>query len=122
MIPVKLRNEMSEDDYYQVCCITGKINVKIDWHHTWTYGKGNIQEAWAIMPVWYKKHNWFGDKDSVHNCKETMEYVQYLSLQRVELKYLERNFPKKNWRQLKKYLTNKYGEKSENKGGIFNNC
>ena len=100
-IPQKLRNELSADQYYQQCCLTGKKakDVKIDWHHAWTYGKGQINEKWAIMPIWWKKHNWTGDDDSVHNCLLTRRKVQYLSLLRADLNDLKIRMPKKDWQQ-----------------------
>jgi len=112
-IPEKLKQEILEDKYYQQCCLTGKKvkdGYKIDWHHSWTYGKiGQISEKWAIMPVWDKKHGAVnGDKDSVHNYLETREYVKYLSLLRADLEDLKKRMFKKNWEQEFSYLSNKY--------------
>lgn len=98
---------MSEDPYYKKCCLTGETKGKIDWHHAWKYGKSQINEKWAIMPVSYCKHSPYGDKDSVHNCKETAEKVQFLSLERATKEDLNK-YPKKNWDQIYKYLKNRH--------------
>ena len=111
-ISEKLKQEILVDKYYQQCCLTGnkiKDGYKIDWHHAWTYAHGQISEMWAIMPVCVKKHSAVnGDKDSVHNCLETREYVKYLSLLRADLEDLKKRMFKKNWEQEFSYLSNKY--------------
>lgn len=108
-IPKKLKAELLADPYYKRCCLTGFTRFKIDFHHAWDYGGKQINEAWAIMPVWVRKHSPQGDKDSVHNCKATKEYVQYLSLKRATPKDLKK-YPKKNWQQVFNYLDKKYGK------------
>ena len=50
-LPAKLRRELSEDPYYQKCCITGLTNVKIDWHHNFIYQGRQLQEKWCILPL-----------------------------------------------------------------------
>ena len=111
-IPLKWKEEMKVDPYYQKCCLTGnkkKDGYKIDWHHAWEYSGRQIQEKWAIMPIWWKKHAAVnGDDDSVHNCKETELKVQYLSLCRVNLENLKMRMPKKDWDQEFKVLQNKF--------------
>ena len=102
-----LRKEISDDSYYKTCCITGKQNVKIDWHHVWIYAGKQINEKWAIMPIWEMKHSPMGDNDSVHRCKETRELVQYLSLKRATDDDLEK-YPNKNWKLIFKNLKEKY--------------
>ncbi len=110
-ISEKLKKELQEDEYYQQCCLTGKKikdGHKIDWHHAWNY-KNQLNEKWAIMPVLAQKHSAVnGDKNSVHNCLETREYVRYLSSLRVSLVVLEKRMPKKDWRQEFNYLRGKY--------------
>lgn len=110
-IPAKLRKEMDAMPFYHKCVLTGFTSFKIDWHHVWQYGsKGQINEIWAILPVWWRKHSPYGDKDSVHNCQKTKEYVEYLSLKRATKKDLAK-YPKKNWDQIYKYLRKKYGKR-----------
>lgn len=99
---------MAQDPYYKKCCLTGTSNEKIDWHHVWRYGGSQINEAWAIMPIWWRKHSPYGDKDSVHNCRETKEQVELLSLQRATVEDLAK-YPRVDWENLKQYFKSKYG-------------
>lgn len=110
-IPLELRQELENDPYYRKCCLTGlSKNIKIDWHHAWLYAGKQINEKWAIMPVWNRKHNFNGDTDSVHNCNETKEKVKLMSLLRADLDDLAKRYPKKNWSQELEYLNNKFNK------------
>lgn len=50
-IPIKLREELSKDPYYKKCCLTGRTDGKIDWHHNLEWQGKNLQEKFAILPV-----------------------------------------------------------------------
>lgn len=50
-IPPKLRDEMSADPFYKKCCITGKTNEKIDFHHNMIYAGRQLQQKFAILPL-----------------------------------------------------------------------
>ena len=106
VIPVKLRKEMEADPYYKKCCLTGITRWKIDWHHTIIFAGKQVNEKCFIMPVAWRKHDAKGDKDSVHNCKETRDYVEYLSLKRATKEIIK----KYKLEQRYKYLTKKYGK------------
>ena len=108
MIPLKLRYELNDDEFYHKCCLTGKKNEKINWHHTYTYAGKQINEPWSILPIAEKKHNYFGDEDAVHVCKDTEDFVKYLSLLRTDVSKLCIKYPKKNWIQEFNYLHQKY--------------
>lgn len=75
---------MSNDPYYKQCCITGETIGKIDWHHCFTYKGSQINEKWNILPVIERKHSYSGDKDSIHNCKETKEKAEMIALRRAD--------------------------------------
>ncbi len=112
-IPKNLLDDILKDDYYKRCCLTHADNkdVKIDFHHAWQYAGRQINEKWAIMPIWWKKHSPLGDKDSVHNCRETKEYIQYLSLLRADIKDLIKRMPRFDWQKEFNYLNKKYGRR-----------
>jgi hypothetical protein len=111
-IPHLVRKECEADPYYKKCCLTGKESweVKIDWHHAFDYSGTQINEKWAIMPIWWYMHSSNGDEKSVHNSKKTREFVQYLSLLRATPEDLAK-YPKKNWIQIFNYLRQKHGQK-----------
>jgi hypothetical protein len=59
-IPPKLRRELSEDPYYQVCA-RGWENCspcrgRITWEHAILYAGRQVQERWAIIPLCYYHH------------------------------------------------------------------
>lgn len=63
-IPVKLREEMSNDPFYQQCCITGRRDEKIEWHHNLIYGGKQVQEKFCILPLLKSVH------DKIENYKD----------------------------------------------------
>lgn len=109
-IPQKLKKELEVDPFMKICVLTCKAScdeIKIDWHHCWKYAGRQINEKWAIIPLWDRKHSPQGDPDSVHRCKETREFVQYLSLKRATKEDLEK-YPRNNWDLIFKKLKEKY--------------
>jgi len=100
-IPVKLRDEIANDPFYKRCCITGSFDVS--WEHCWTYGKnGQINEKWAIVPL-------RRDLNTSHPPIDVKEKCRLISLLRATPEDLAK-YPKKDWEQLLKYLSNKYHE------------
>jgi hypothetical protein len=120
-IPGKLKQKMNEDEYYKVCCLSGRKNCVINWHHTYTYSGKQINEEWCIMPIWEELHNWAFSKLAVHNNKETMEFVKYLSLLRANISDLIKRMPKKNWMQEFKVLEKRFKDKKEDMLKIYQN-
>jgi hypothetical protein len=96
----KLKKEILADPFYEKCCITGSYGVS--WEHCWLYAGKQINEKWAIVPL-------RGDLNTSHPPKEVKEKCQLISLSRATKEDLAK-YPKKNWEQIKKHLTSKYGE------------
>lgn len=107
MIPAKLRKQLEKDPYYKRCALTGFTAFKIEWHHAIIVGGSQVQEVWAIVPLWWRKHSPYGDPDSVHNCKETRELVELIALKRATKKDFQK-YKKANLEQRYKYLIKKY--------------
>ena len=57
-IPAKEKEKMSNDPFYKVCCLTGRNDEKIDWHHAMRFGGKNVQEAFAIVPITESIHKY----------------------------------------------------------------
>ena len=106
-IPQKLKQELERDLFYKKCCLTGFTRFKIDWHHCFQFAGSQINEKWNIIPVWERKHSPQGDKDSIHNCKETRERAELIALKRAPKDVFIR-YKKANFEQRLKYLQNKY--------------
>jgi len=94
----KLRKEISNDPFMKKCCITG--SEAVSWEHCWCYGKGQINERWAIVPL-------RRDLNTSHPPKDVKELCRLISLERATKEDLAK-YPKKNWEQIKNYLKNKY--------------
>lgn len=50
-IPIKLRSEIESDPFYKQCCITGRNDEKIEWHHNLIFGGRQINEKFCILPL-----------------------------------------------------------------------
>ena len=98
-----IRDKIASDPFMGKCCITESINVS--WEHCWNYAGRQINEAWAIVPL-------RRDLNTSHPPKDIKEMCQLISLNRATKEDLAK-YPKKNWEQIKKYLTQKY-EKAKN--------
>ena len=98
-IPPEMRTEMQQDEFYTVCCVSGKPGTNedpLEWHHVWTYAGKQINEKWAIVPLKKSKHDEFDSNGSLR-CK-----VRSISLKRATDEDL-RKYPRMNWDQAKKY-------------------
>lgn len=112
VIPVKLREELAEDPYYQRCVRHSKdCRGRITWEHAFIYAGKQIQEKWAIIPLCEYHHSVCRFQDAGNLNKEINHYI---ALSRATPEDLAK-YPKKDWEQLKKYLHGKYHDKAERK-------
>lgn len=68
--------------------------------HCWIYQDKQIDEAWAIVPL-------RRDLNTSHPPKEIKDRCRIISLSRATDEELAK-YPKKDWKQIKKYLIKKY--------------
>jgi len=110
-IPQKLRNEMAADPFYKECCLTGTPArfEKVDWHHCWKFAGKQINEKWAIVPVWWYMHSPLGSPESVHNCRMTEIQIKLISLGRATKEDLAK-YPM-DWDKERKRLEYELNEK-----------
>lgn len=112
-IPQKHRKIINTDPFFKQSCLTGKkatLGDRIVIHHSFCYAHGQINEMWNYCPLLDSEHSPYSQKPSVHNSKDIENRVQLIAIERAGLEYLKANFPKKNWAQLYKYLSEKYGK------------
>lgn len=100
MIPPRLRQELADDPYYKVCCITGVSNEKIEWHHNFIFAGRQVQEKECILPVTQGVH------EQARNV-EMREKLDLVMLRRMSEEQLDR-FSKAKLRQRLKYLEYKF--------------
>lgn len=103
-IPLKLRTEIAKDKFMARCiyCDLGRgfeCNGRVEWEHAFLYAGKQINEAWAIVPVCTYHHR--GDGLDKH-------YNEYRAIIRADIHDLQIRMPKKDWKQIKEFLTNKY--------------
>lgn len=94
-IPKELRDKIANDPFMQKCCYTGEIK-DVSWEHCWIYAGQQINESWAIVPL-ARRLNTSAMPVEIKN------YCRWISLMRASKADLEK-YPKKDWRQEKRYL------------------
>lgn len=101
-IPDALREELSNDPYYQTCARSIEHNCqgRITWEHAWIYAGKQIQEKWAIIPLCEFHHavNQFQDSGDLN--KHENQRISLLRATKEDLK----KYPKKDWAFEKQWL------------------
>jgi len=85
MIPPLLREELSQDPFMKRCCITGRTDGKIDFHHNMSWQGKNINEKFAILPVHNDIHQYH--KGITHEVKEQLNKIMAQRMTEEELDY-----------------------------------
>ncbi len=106
-IPPKMREEIAKLPRMKFCIYqlyydnapNHDCAGRITWEHAFIY-KNQINEPWAIVGCCEN-----------HNSGPAMvkDFNQWVALQNATDEYLLRNYPKRDWPQLRKYLNQKYG-------------
>lgn len=109
-IPLKLREEMSEDDYYYSCSRkdllddhvcepdprTGKL---IEWEHVFTFASKQLQKKFAIIPICWLVHR---------GGKLNKEINEWIALNRATDEEIQEISKAIDYQHKKKYLNSKY--------------
>jgi len=103
-IPQKIKKQISEDDYYLRCCITGSLIVSIE--HCWLYSNRQINDLWALVPL-------RRDLNTSHPPKDIKQRCQLESLLRAKKlgvwDEIKKRYPRRDWDQELKFLKKQYG-------------
>lgn len=70
---------------------------KVEWHHVWIYGGHQIQRVWAIVAACHHHHDMVGKQQAVRMAFEAASL-------KLATEYDLEEFPRKNWKQIKKTL------------------
>lgn len=46
-----MREEIAGDPFMKRCCVTGRTNGKIEWHHNLIFAGRQVNQTWAILPL-----------------------------------------------------------------------
>ena len=93
---------MAQDPFYKRCCLTGSMNVKIEWHHNLIFAGRQVNEKWCILPLWEKVH-------AQANKPEIKEKLDWIMLNRATDAELERYSKATNLKTKRDKLNKKYG-------------
>lgn len=93
-IPLKIRQQLSDDIFMKKCCICGSTGVKIDFHHNLIYQGRQQDDPKAILPLCELCHRHANDKD----VKERLDKIMFERGLDVTL------YPKSGLEQRKRYL------------------
>ena len=61
-IPKAIREELSNDPWMAKCCLNDgwECDLKIEWHHAFTYAGKRVNELWSILPLCTMHHRIIG--------------------------------------------------------------
>lgn len=74
---------------------------KVEWEHVFSYGKHQINEIWAIIPVCTYHHRGDGLNKRIH---------EWIALERADIDDLEIRMPRFDWRQRSNYFRRVFGQ------------
>lgn len=100
-IPKALIREMVASPFYRKCCVTGKGNYKIDFHHNFIYAGRQVNRRWCILPLTKKVH------DNIVKYKDRCDWIM---LNRAPLRDLLEFSKGGSLIAKKNRLNKKYGE------------
>lgn len=104
-IPPKLREELSQDPFMQKCCLTGRSDEKVEWHHALAFGGKSVQEKFCILPVTVSIHQYHQGI-----TKEVKEKLDWIWLNRASDEEIQRYSKAENYQAKKERLNKKYGK------------
>lgn len=104
-IPKKLREDMDADPFYKQCCITGRKDEKIDFHHNMIYAGRQLNEKFAILPLAKSIH------DRIIAYKEKCDWVM---LNRATPEQLKKYSKAIDYIYRKDQLNRKFGVYNQN--------
>lgn len=91
---------MVHDLFYRRCCITGAMNVKIEWHHNLIFAGRQVNEKWCILPL----------AEDVHaDIVKHKEKCDWIMLNRATDEELARYSKAENLKVKRDRLNKKYG-------------
>jgi hypothetical protein len=84
-ISEELKKDLASDPFYKKCCITGRSNGKIDWHHNLVWKGRQENEKFCILPLLKEIHDRVSDPeisdrlDWIMWSRATKEQIDYYS-------------------------------------------
>lgn len=106
-IPKKLREELSQDEFYKYCIRIheGTCSGRITWEHSLIYAGKQIQERFAIVPL-CEFHHSIGKHHEDGDLQK--DFGQWIAINRMT-KADKLKYSKRNWDKDLELLNRKYG-------------
>lgn len=99
-IPEELRNEMAADPFYQVCCITGRKDERIEWHHALEFAGRRVNQRFCILPLIQSVHR------EIVKHKEKCDWIMWNRASEEEIRRYSKAV---NYQKEKERLNKLYG-------------
>jgi len=98
-IPLNIRKQISEDNFYRTCCVADEICFgKIEIHHNMIYAGKQVDDLFALLPVCLYHHE-------REKCREIGDKLDKVMISRMTIED-EKKFDRINWLVKKQYLDN----------------
>lgn len=95
---------MNADPWMHRCAITGTPHGKIEWHHNLIHAGRQVNEDWAIIPLYEDVH------DAIEGDMELKERVDWIMLNRATDEQLAPYCKAINYIRRRDTLNQKYGQ------------
>ena len=99
-IPLKLVKDLECDPFYKKCCITGRSDEKLEWHHNLIYAGKQVNEKFCILPLLQSIHR------EIVKYKEKCDWIMLNRATDIELEKYSKAI---DYKQMKVNLNKKYG-------------
>lgn len=102
-IPVKLRNELSEDKFYKKCCLqSSDCKGRIEFHHNLIFAGKQVNESFCILPLCH----WHHEREKHQIFKEKLNWIMWCRATNEEVKKYSKAI---DYQSIKDKLTKLYG-------------
>jgi len=102
-IPQRLKRELEQDPWYKRCCITGRTQEKIEWHHNFIFAGRQVNEKWCILPLSKPIH----DREKEKEIKMKLNWIM---INRADDETLKKYSKAMDLLEIKELLNKKFGE------------
>lgn len=94
---------MDANPFMHRCCITGRTDEKIEWHHNLIFAGRQVNEEWAILPLLEPVH------DAVPGDPELKDRCDWVMLNRATDEQLRPYCRAMNYIRRREVLNAKFG-------------
>jgi hypothetical protein len=106
LISQKVKKQIDADPFYHRCCLADEnCDGRVEMHHNLIYAGQQQDYKFCILPVCANFHHKNEKREDIR------DKLDWIMLQRTDLNFLIKTFPRRNWLQLQNYLQQKFKSK-----------